>query len=575
MRPDHAPPTPTLPLLVAFAIPLVVTCALCWPLPIRPGSHWCPTLFGASHAWTLEHLWQALTQGEPLHHTLRAGYPWERSARFIGWLPMLAALPLRAVLGPIVAFQLALLLALPLSSLAAWPLLRRWGGAGPWVTAAGCVSFALCPFALGTLSSGELPKLCVGLVPLFLFALDRARCQERGLGWTLAAAALATVTAFTSPSFGLFLPLMALGLLGWDAWHHRRLLRPLGCGAAVAAALLPALLYYRGLEGHVWRSLHMPAQSFGLQAQLPSPHPSASLLDLLIGLPAEVSGPWSMRHVAYLGSATIALLALLAWRNGRRPGRSAAIALLIAGGLLALGPQLYPVENLSRIPMPAVLLSWLRYPLARSGMFYRLALLGSLGLALWLVVEAARRPRLVWLLLLVQLADSVRASGPWPLEVQPIPGYGLLKSLKGADGAVLDLPYGGGLVPSQQALLLATLHGRPTTALPRMFLPSEQAVLRPLWARALDGEDPVATLGALGIRYVVSSNGDPRLEAKTEARLGPPSQRRGSLTIWDLGPTTLVPRPAAQLEPRRAPAGQPPREPARGKAGTQPSPPRP
>jgi hypothetical protein len=571
MRTSHT--STTLPLLLAFALPLAAVCALTWPLPLQLGESWCPSLFGASHAWTGEHLWLALTRGDPLHVTASAGYPWQRSARFIGWLPLLAALPLRALLGPIAAFNITLLLALPLSSLAAWPLLRRWGGAGPWVTAAGCVAFALCPFALGTLTSGELPKLCIGLVPLTLYALDRARSQERGAGWLLATSALAAVTVFTSPTFGLFLPLVAVGLLLWDAWKHKRWRRPLACGAAVAAGLLPALLYYRELEGHVWRSLHMPAQSFGLQAVLPDPHPSASLVDLLIGLPGEVTGPWSMRHVAYLGSVTVVLLALLAWRNGRRPGRGVALALLLAGGLLALGPQLYPVDAMSPVPLPATLLSWLRYPLARSGMFYRLALLGSLGLALWLVVETARRPRLVWLLLAVQIGDGIRASAPWPLAVQPIEGRRLLLELRGEDGAVLELPYGGGLVPSQQGLLRASLHGRPTTSLPRMFLPSEQAVLRPMWSRAMDGDDPSAKLQRMGVRHVICANGDPVLEQRTEARLGPPTHERGDLKVWDLGPTTLAPRPAAQLAPVRAPAR--PGAPARGKAGPQATPPRP
>lgn len=575
-RPSTLPsPRPSLPLLAAFLVPLAVVCALCWPLPLHPASTWNPSLFGASHAWMGDHLWRALTQGESLHHTLRAGYPWERGGRFIGWLPLLACLPLRPVLGPIASFHAGLLLALPISSIAAWPLLRRWSGAGPWAAAAGCVAFALCPFALGTLSSGELPKLCIGLIPLFLYALDRARSQERGWHWAAASAGLAMVTGFTSPYFGLTLPLLTIGLLGWDVWTRRRLLRPVLCGGAVAAGLVPVALYFSGIRQHVSASLYMPAQNFGRQNPLPSPHPSASLQDLLLGLPADHGSPWDMRHVAYLGSLLLVVLAVLAWRQrDGRAGRWAAGALLATGGLLALGPWLYPIERLLPVPLPAVVLAMIRYPLATGGMFYRLAVLGSLGLALWLAVECARRPRLAWLLLLVQVGDGLRSSAPWPLEVFPIPGVEALEELQGDDGAVLDLPYGGGLVPSQHALLLAAVHGHPTTALPRMFLPSEQAMLRRLWSRALAEDDAPAALRALGIRYVLCQNGDARLEAETSASLGEPILDDEPLMIWDLGPTQLVPRSAEQLEhkgqPRhgegarkRPPRGKPPGEPPR------------
>lgn len=537
-----------LPLLTAFALPLAVASALCWPLPLALDSSWTPSLFGASHAWTGEHLWQALTQGESLHSTLRAGYPWARDACFIGWLPMLATLPLRVVLGPLACFHVGLLLALPLSSLAAWPLLRRWSSAGPWTVAAGCTAFALCPFALGTFSAGELPKLCVGLIPLFLYALDRARSP--GWRWPLAAALLAVATAMTSPYFGLILPLLCLGLLSWDAWRRRRLLRPLLCGAAVAAALVPVAAYYRGLHVPTWRSLHMPAQSPGVQAHLPSPHPSASLVDLFLGIPMELQHPWDTRHVAYLGSALLLALALLAWRQRgeHRAGRWAAWALLGSGALLAMGPCLYVTAQRTLVPLPAVVLALVRYPLVDGGMYYRLAVLGSLGLALWLVVECARRPWLAWLLLAFQLGDGLRASGPWPLHSEPVPGAVLLEQLRGDDGAVLNLPYGGGLVPSQRALLLATHHGRPTTALPRMFLPREQLTLRNLWGKALMAADPRAALRKRGVRYVLSEHASHPDTPWVDTALGEPTMEEDGLRVWDMGPTTLVPRPVEELD---------------------------
>lgn len=542
-----------LPLVAAFLVPLLVVCVLSWPLPGSLGTAWNPSVFGASHAWLGDHLWRVLTEGESMHSTLRTGYPWTRSGRFIGWLPLLASLPLRPLLGPIATFQVLELLSLPLMSLAAWPLLRRWSKAEPWTVAAGCIAFALSPYALGVFSNGELPKLSLGLIPLFLWALDRARCQERGGSWAALAAALALVTGFTSPYYGLVLPLLTVGLLGVDAVKRRRLWRPLALGVAVAAGLVPVALYHGQPSAEVIGSIFMPAASPGPQEFLSRPHPSASLVDLLVGLPPQTGGLLDSRHIAYVGTLLLLALAVLAWRQrDQRPGRWAALALLSAGALLALGPWLYPVEARSDVPLPSLLFIWLRYPLASGGMFHRLVVMSSLGLALWLVVECARRPRLAWLLLLLQLADGVRASGPWPLPTVPVPGVAHMGELQGDDGAVLELPLSGEHFASQQALLLASLHGRPTTALPRMALPAEQVVQRRLWVPAFSSQDPPAALRALGIRYLMLQSGDTLLEAHITKKIGEPMISDGLLRVWELGPTQLVPRELVEFERARS-----------------------
>ncbi len=536
-----------LALALTFLLPLLAVAALCWPLPLQLDRAFSPSIFGPSHVWTGEHLWQVLTQGEPLHSSLRAGYPWPRQGRFIGWLPLLAMLPLRLALGPLSAFHIAELLALPLSALAAWPLLRRWTGAGPWALAAGCLAFALCPFALGTFATGELPKLQIGLIPLFLYALDRA-CDARPWRWALAAAALASITAFTSPYFGLTIPLLSLGLLGADALRRRRLRRPLLLGLLVAAALLPAWAYYRTEPLPTELQLFMPAMSGGLAAELPSPHPVASLKDLLVGPRILRGDPWLTRHVPYLGSLLLGALALLSLLGkGRRQGRRTGLILLGAGALLALGPQLYLVDQAAGLPLPAGILALLRYPLVEGGMYYRLAILASLGLALWLVAETARRPWLAWALLALQLADAVRASGPWPLQVVPVPAVERMAEMRGRDGAVLNLPLERGLTRNQRSLLQAALHGRPTNALPRMFMPAEMRALAKLSHDALADEDPAGSLRALGVRYLVAGKLGQQRQRDYVSRLGEPWVSDKELRIWDLGPTELVPRSAEEL----------------------------
>ncbi len=536
------------PILLAFLVPLGVISALCWPLPLHLNDHFHPSIFGPSHAWTADHLWQVLAQGEPLSPTHRAGYPWPRDARFIGWLPLLAMLPARLVLGPITTFHLAELLALPCSAIASWPLIRRWTDAGPWTTAAACISFALCPLALGVFSTGELPKLAIGLIPLFLWSLDRGTSPDENPGWLALPALLALLTAFTSPYYGLALPLLTGGLLAVRVWRSRTLLRPFVGGLVVAAALLPAWWYYGASAAHTNLELFMPARSGGIHPELPQPHPVASLQDLLLGLPAPVDSPWTTRHVAYVGSALLlALLVHALWKRRPQRGRKAAFALLIVGAVLAMGPWLYLNETFIPFPLPAWLLGRFGYPLGDGGMYYRMAVLASLGLALWLAAELAQRPRLAWILLATQLCDAARSSGPWPLEVEPIPAASLMKEIRGRDGAVVNLPFGQDLIPAQRQLLLAAVHGRPTTALPRTMLHAERRRSAGLWEQAFRSDDPAQALRDVGVRWVMA-HGDPRaFGIHVAARLGEPWESSGGLQLWDLGPTQVEPHDPAEL----------------------------
>ncbi len=535
-----------LPPLTAFLLSSAVLAALTWPLPLQLHEATHPSAFGASHAWTGEQLLLALTEGETLHSTARAGYPWERQARLIGWLPLLLTLPLRLLLGPLSSYHLVELLSLPLTALCTWPLVRRWTRAGPWSAAAACVAFALCPFALGTFASGELPKLQLGLLPLFLYALDRARSPAQGWRWALAAAGLALITAFTSPYFGLALPLLAIGLLATVVLRQRLFWRPLACGALVALALLPAWAYYGGAPVVGSQQLHMPAQSIAPHVVLPSPHPVASVQDLLLG-PALPADFWEARHVPYLGTPLIVLLGLLALlRRADSRGRLAALALLITGAVLALGTRLYVTEHVVNLHLPGHLFFLLKYPYMKGGMYFRLAMLASLGLALWLAVETARHPRLAWLLLAVQLADALRASRPWPLEVEPVPAFEDLAALRGADGAVLNLPLAGGLVSGQRALLMATVHGRPITALPRSLRPKEMQNVAEFW-RAIFKKGRPDQLRNAGIRFVVSDDPYLRDGLPLFPELGDPTTTSGDVRIWDLGAAELRSRPADEL----------------------------
>ncbi|MCB9764831.1 MAG: hypothetical protein H6739_33960 [Alphaproteobacteria bacterium] len=547
---------PALPALTVLALGAAVVAALTWPLPLHLGAWHLQDAFSASHAWVADHVFQATFGDRPLDPTAAAGYPVQRHGPFIGLAPILASWALRPVAGPLAAFQVIHLASLPLSALALWPLLRRWTDADRWTCAAACLTFGLCPYLLSTLSIGETPKLQAWLLPLFLWATARWLDGEaRGAAWLVA---LTLVTGFTSPYYGLALPLVIVahcGLVGaarWRAgWPQR--LRAAGGVALVAAALLPVYLYLSGPPRPVEEGLMRPAAAGQVGMALPLPHPVATPRDLLLGNALPARSPYEIVHMAYLGlPLLLGVVALLALRRGGR-GLGPGIALLLGGVLLAMGPNLALGEQFTAAPLPATVLGWIGYPFLRGGMWFRLVVLASLGLSVLLAVAASRLPRgawIAWALALVHVGDAVRATGPWPKPSRAVPGLRALAEMRTSmnpmDGAVLHLPLqeGPGWAESQKMLLAAVVHGRYTTGLTRDVQTPEAQAMRRWVAEAVDAPDPAAALRARGFRYVVLQPMPPlpiRISRETlTEKLGEPAGGPG-LWRWDLGPATLAP----------------------------------
>ncbi len=554
--------------LAVFALALAVTCALFWPLPVALRGAYAPSAFGASHAWVFDHLWRGVSGETALHETARAGYPWIRQARFIGWAPAALSWPLRPLLGPLGAAWAVLLLSPALSALAAWPLLRRWTGAGALACGAGCLVYGLSPFALSTAAIGEIPKQALWCFPLFLLALERALTADRPLRWLAALAALGPLTSFTSPYFGLALPLLAVaGAGGWLAARltargaaagvspRRLALARAGLTlAAVALSLVPALLYYQGAAAADARQLFLPALKIDA---LTRPYPVATLYGLFFGDDSPWRGPWPARHLAYLGLPLLLGLAALTLAGRGRPGggahaRAVGIALLVGGAVLALGPWLAARDAYTAIPLPALLLDAAGYPYARGGMYFRLIALSWLGAALWLASEGARRPRLAAALAALVVGDSVRASGPWPRPVEPVPAIAYLEQMSG--GAALHLPMqeATALAVGQRALLMATAHGLYASAMPRDLLKLEISDSRAWWGRALLTARPAVTLRARGVRYVIEDQAVelPRVppawlppSPDWTGGLGEPAFEGDGVRIWAFEETEVEPIP--------------------------------
>lgn len=551
------------PIWTCFVFCVVVACALHWPLPLGLTSHWTPTAYGATHAWTADHLLQSLISLENPHRVSDLGYPWIREARFIGWAPTIASWPLHPILGPAGAFQAVVFLSVGLSGALAARLIQKLTDCAPRSAAWGGILFALSPYQLSILQTGEAPKAQLWVIPLCLLAFNA--CLRGQKHATAAVALAALLTSFTSPYYGLALPLWA-GLLALIALRTQRIREACAMLAATAAGLLPALFYFRDHpEGVV--SFFRPALApEDLSSQLPLPHPVASLSDLLLGNTNETSSLMATHHQSYLGIALLtgSALALWATRKSRAQGRAYGAALAGFGVLLAMGPTLALHNHSTGFPLPAFLLEKMHYPLEAGGMYYRMVPFAMLGFIILLVASLKTLPRAThWLGLLVvlQTADSIRSTGNWPLTVEPLPRHTALHSdTPPGDGAVLLVPIRSARNPelAQRAVLRQLLHGRPENPLPGDLTESEIHALQDALNAAMRSPDPSHALREMGYRFVLYAPAlaleEHRLERdQLQRALGDPMVSHGRL-IWDLGPAQPQARPLPERFLRKKPS---------------------
>lgn len=534
---------------LAFLATLTALCALSWPMPAHLGTWHLLTAFGDSHAWTFEWLAQTLLAGEWPTWTSDAGYPQVRAVRIIGWGPALLFLSLRTLLSPLAAANVAQLLALPLSALAAFALLRRWTELTPLATAGLSASWALGPTLISTYGLGEISNTQAWVLPGFLYVLDRADEERR---WIPLLALFSLVSVFSSPYFGLAMPLLvgAWALVRVVQARRRplpaRLLRPAALVLAVGLGMAPSGLYFLHDGAGGSQALFRPAQqASGIAERLPFPPPVARPDALVLDREPAPRSAYEPMHVSYLGLPLL-LGALILGRRGR--GRSAGLALAAAGVTLALGPWLawdgdYVRAGGMVFPLPVRLLEILGYPTRKGGMYFRYAALATLGLTLVLAAGLAGRrgaAAWAWLICGLQLADGVRVSGPlWPRPAERVPDLEVLTELRGP-GAVLELPLQGPLdaASGQPALLRALFLQRPTTALPRDVRPRESA-LPPLLERAARSPDPAAILVEEGFGLVILpsalASGLDEHERALVAALGEP-YAVSSARYWRLEP---------------------------------------
>ncbi len=583
-----------LPLLLVVAVAVAAMAWVHWPLPLLLRSGVVRGAFHGSQVWCFQHMADQLSGEQAWSATTSLiGYPNQMRAPTVGWVPALLVAPLQALLGPVGAYNAAVLLSPALCAAITWLFLRRALRAEPWPAAAGALAYSLSPYMLGIVANGQIEKVQAWILPLYLWLL---LAVIRGRRPWLALPGLALVTAasaLTSPSIAMLIPMAAvvwaLGALQGDR-HARgsRLAWILVALAATAEVLLLVSMYYGDLRAQGVLSAFQPASFQATDAQ---PYPLNVAEPACVFLGACVLGKAESltgNQVSYLGLSL--LLASLVFSRERFRFRGVAWACCAIGVVVSLGPVLVQGGEYLRlgqfpIPLPAMALQRLGYPLAYSGMYYRAILLASLGLAVLLACGTSRlRPpwgaRIALALTALLVADGWFATRElWPRRVDPIAGHQLLLKMREdpQPGAVLDLPLGHSTYKGGLRLLAAVVHGRATTGLPQIVNISQcspmadlHAELEELFALA-DPQAVHAELSRMGFRYVVRdlllTRGTWTLD-ELERALGPPSlflephQQASSLVpavrvpyVWRV--ETGEPSGDPSLEPSPEPAPEP------------------
>ena len=338
-------------------------------------------------------------------------------------VPALLALPITLTAGPLVAYNVLILLAVPLAAAAAYLLCRELTASVP-ASVVGGVLFGLSPYMLGHTLSQHLDLTFVFPIPLLALLVVRyVRGRTTARRFLVGFAVLLLVQL--GSSFELFLDVtvmvvvgFGLALAGTTGLARLRLGR---AGALVAGAYgvcLPVLVPIAVLA---LSSVHAPLRfdpgNFSIDV-LNVVVPTATLLGgLFHGAHAQ-----SQHFVGNIGEQDgylglpLLIVAVLALRAEWRRGAWLAGALLVVALVLSFGPLL-TVGGRALVGLPFALA---RLPVLRSALPARLSVFTALAAAclcsLWL---ARPRPRWVTVGAAVVLAASVLPNFASP---QRIPG---------------------------------------------------------------------------------------------------------------------------------------------------------
>ncbi len=530
--PWRAAATTLVPLVLGMAAAVAVTAWFHGRMPDDLDHTVLAGAFHRGHIWCVDHV-QRMVLGEEPRTVLtdRAGFPGSAAARCLLLVPAVVTTPLRAVYGPLGAYNLLILATPAAAVLAAWALARRITDLSSAGAAAVGVVYAVSPFVLGSFAGGQVCKAQVWTIPACLWALTWAvRGPRRPLG-VIAAAALGAATAYTEPTFALIVPLVAA------PWALLAVQRPLWRSAlgaatglgALAAGLWTAKLYY-DTAGSTGIELFEPANRLTSHG-IPLPAPMAQPWPTLLGPRDLQLDPGAPNHITYLGLPLVGAMlvgSLFRWKGRSFAWLAVAVGITFALGELLVSDNAYVTTAAGqKYALPAFWLAAKGYPLARSVMYYRVIAVASLGVAVGAMGVTSRLRYgglLACALAGAAVWDSHRVLAPiWPAKSALVnePLYSWLAA-DPTPGALVELPLVHNARTGAAMVLDSVFVDRPTTALVRFAKRDQPNVVAVnAWlseAAALPPAEASAAMFAHGVRYILSNPADnaPEVDAVTQ-----------------------------------------------------------
>lgn len=453
--------------------------------------------------------------------------------------------------GPGAAWDLVVLLALPLAGSGAWVLCRHMTRDG-WASLVGGLVFMFSPF-VASKTMGHLNLLYCGFLPVFLACLLRATesddsARNARAGWHLAAASLALLLS------SLAMVVFAANLVAFVAiWRRvrgdslRTIARRFARALAPAGLLTAPILLVFG-----WFTIAYGVFPTQRSSYAYNPEPIAYLLPLSQTsahrpLFAHLASPElaGIEPAAYLGWAVAPLCAAGLWLARRDPGAQLAAMLIGVSVVLSPGPKLLwdrEVIEMAGLPvyLPFGLWRWIPI-LGAVGQPARYLVIGYMAMGVGLAFGLAKiRSRVGPVRAAVAgciAGGLVVADYAIALPTSPLPP---MPPLAGRSGAVADLRL------DSLSLYYQTAHGRPLVGGVLSRVP-DQAIERydraPTLAWLRDATRPrpqdaelLADLETFGVGDVCVAPGTPQDTGLRDAGLIP-IYRDGHTAIWSMPET--------------------------------------
>lgn len=458
---------------------MILALALTYPVAPRLASHvpiahqipgWMP---GDGDPWqSLWGIWfiarSILTDGRLPLHTNDLFYPLgvDLSVVMLVLLPLLLAVPLVAVLGPVITYNAMIIGALALAGYATFLLATRVVGNRGAAFVAGLI-FAFSPYQMVHALEHLFLIVSAVWVPLYVLFLLRA-LDEGGAGNAALAALWMACTVFSNPYYAIFLGVFTALLAADRLWRAVGIRSRLKLAGRLLAVSVLAALPVAPVAGFL---LRRPSVDMTLATPLADVNAwSADLTAFLI--PSPLHPVWGYlvepvyRHFAgnlfeqtvYAGLVALLLAGVAVVKAPRRAAVWAISALVFF--ILALGPFLHVLGSdafsvnghVVSVPLPGWFLH--RVPVLNavrvasrfdSMLMLCVAVLAAQGLA-WLAARLARRSpgarrerTLMGLAALAVVVDFI--SVPLPvLDARPPAAYAALAGTPRPVGSLLDVP---------------------------------------------------------------------------------------------------------------------------------------